>query len=835
MAYNLRLYSEFTDYEGDTWRINIYQDNYGGASASFTLGADGFVLRYEGDNQSRYQPIIGSSLEIPFTETAAAHTNFINALATSEEGEITVGVFRDPDGANTLYWGGVLLPEQCIFLDEAMPRRTSLKAVDDLGNLTTILYNNGGTGYGDDASVATHLITALSWVRHSHLWGSSTVMLKYANDFYSVDDVGTNYLHTTKVHHNSFYNPDEDGVNQFLPIYTVLETFATTFNARIFQANGVYWFLPIGAYQNSTAVDFYTVTKAGTVSGSPSTLDTVYEVEVDGKKLRGYEHSYLPPLYKVLRTQNYSGNVPRVFDNLHTKTDFGTTITDADFDYAANSVFKLSGTLRVTQPGDNTTTGNTRLRRFRLRFTLKVGDYYLKRVATFSGAASDFHTEVGSVLTYTPHTYGAVSWELTASTYEVITPVYDLNRGLTGDTTMVLPLDIITPDLTATSNSIDLSVAIANVSNTGAITSVTNPNTNYSIQLLRVDQVEEDATNGDEVIYSATGLDSSRVEYEQAKVYVGDAVAANSKGVLLIDTGSSLIPSGGWQSLNYSGTGIGIHLLGVREVLGGQRTHTKVQRGTFYGGIVEMYHTLDDDSNYFLPFSLTFYANIRQTEVESFFVARDLTDITSDDSGRKNINPPVDGYPGTPDSGLLHSFTQAMANAEQVGEDLDDLDATVSGISTRLELLYETFRPKGDDYVKTTVTYQNDKIDGGTIELDAQSVALISGTGNSLVSISEASPGEFRIDLQDDTTPTPLSVNIAYATADAGKGGLFGLGTETPLQRLHVVGNARVDGNIIVSGTVDGVDVSALKTTVDGLTGGSDTDGPKFWAFYLAD
>jgi hypothetical protein len=133
------------------------------------------------------------------------------------------------------------------------------------------------------------------------------------------------------------------------------------------------------------------------------------------------------------------------------------------------------------------------------------------------------------------------------------------------------------------------------------------------------------------------------------------------------------------------------------------------------------------------------------------------------------------------------------------------------------------------------VTYQNDKIDGGTIELDTNSVALISGTRNSLVSISEASPGEFRIDLQDDTTPTPLSVNIAYATADASKGGLFGLGTETPLQRLHVVGNARVDGNIIVSGTVDGVDISALKTTVDGLTGGSDTDGPKFWAFYLAD
>ena len=809
MAYNLRLYSEFTDYEGDTWRINIYQDNYGGSSSAFVLGADGFVLRYEGDNQSRYQPIIGSSVEIPFTETLSAHTNFIGALATAEEGEFTVGIFRDPDGANTLYWGGVLLPEQCVFLDEAMPRRTSLKAVDDLGNLTTILYNNAGTGYGDDATVAAHLITALSWVRHSHLWTSSTVMLKYANDFYSVDDVGTNALTAAKVHHNSFYNPDDEGTNQFLPIYTILETFATTFNARLFQANGTYWFLPIGAYQNSTAVDFYTVTKAGTVSGSPTTLDSVYEVEVDGKKLRGYEHTYLPPLYKVLRTQNYSGNIPRIFRNL-TVANFTTTLTDADFDYAANSVFRISGTLRVTQPGDNTTTGNTRLRRFRLRLTLKVGDYYLKRVATFSGAASDFHTQVGTVLTYTPHTYGATSWELTASTYDIITPTYDINRGLTGDTTLVMPLNFLTPELTADSNSIESTMAIANVSNTGAITSVTNPNTNYTIQLYRLDQVEEDATNGDLVTYSATGLDSSRVEYEQAQVWVGDGVSLNSLGVIRIDTGSSLDPSTGWQSLNYSGTGIGIHLLGVREVLGGQRTHTKVQRGTFKGGIVEMFHTLDDDGSYYLPFNLTFYANARQTEVESFFIGRDLTDITSDESGRKNINPPVDGYPGSPDSGLMHSFTQAMANAEQVGEDLDDLDATVTGISSKVELLFETFRPKGDDYVKTTITYENDKLDGGTIELDGNSVAMLSGTGNSVISLSESSPGEFRVDLQDDTTPTPLSINVMFATADKNKSGLVGLGTEAPEERLHVVGNAKVQGNIIVSGTVDGVDVATL-------------------------
>ena len=828
MAYNLRLYSEFQDYEGATWRINIYQNNYGGATAAFTVGSDGFVLRYEGDNQSRYQPIIGSSLEIPFNEEVTAHTNFLNALVTAEEGDVTVGVFKDPDGANTLYWGGVLLPDQCVLLDEPLPRRVTLKAVDDLGNLKSILYNNGGAGYGNYATVPAHLITALSWVRQSHLWTSSTVMLKYVDDFYSDDHVtASNYLNQTKVHHNSFYNPDEDGVNQFLPIYTILESFATAYNARIFQANGTYWFLPIGAYQDSTTVNFWTVTKAGTVSGTSTALDSVVEIGTDVVKLSGYEHSHLPPLHKVIRTQNYSGNIPRVFDALHTKTDFGTTLTDADFDYAANSVFRISGTLRVTQPGDNTTTGNTRLRRFRLRLTVKVGNYYLRRTATFAGTASDFHTQVGTVLTYTPHTYGTTTWSLTAGPYEIITPVYDLNRGLTGDQILVLPINVLTPDLTANSNSIDLSVAIANVSNTGAITSVTNPDTNYNIQLLRMDQVEEDATNGDEVSYTATGLDSSRVEYEQAKVYVGDAVSQNSKGVLMIDTGGSLIPSSGWLSLNHTVTPLGIHLLGVREVLGGQRVHTRIQRGTFCKGLVEMYHTLDDSGSYYMPFNLTFYANRREVEIESFFLARDLTDIAGDDSGRRNINPPVDGYPGSPDSGLLHNFTQAMANAGQVGVDVSDLN-------NKVELLYETFRPKGADYGKTTVTYQNDKIDGGTIELDPSGVNLLSGTGNSSISLAENSPGIFELNLQDDATPTAASVLALYATAAAGTP-YVGIGTRTPLEVLDIVGNVNVDGDIIINGLVDGVDVSALKTTVDGITGGSDINVAKFWAFYLAD
>jgi hypothetical protein len=87
--------------------------------------------------------------------------------------------------------------------------------------------------------------------------------------------------------------------------------------------------------------------------------------------------------------------------------------------------------------------------------------------------------------------------------------------------------------------------------------------------------------------------------------------------------------------------------------------------------------------------------------------------------------------------------------------------------------------------------------------------------------------------LQDDTTPTPNSVNCMQIDAASNKG-LIGINQPAPAEALDVVGNIKLQGNVIVSGTVDGVDVSALKTTVDGLSAGTG-DTSNFWAFYLAD
>ena len=54
-----RLYSEFSNDNGDVYRVSIYDTNaaWNPASAStFKLGGDGFVLKYSGNNEQQHQP-----------------------------------------------------------------------------------------------------------------------------------------------------------------------------------------------------------------------------------------------------------------------------------------------------------------------------------------------------------------------------------------------------------------------------------------------------------------------------------------------------------------------------------------------------------------------------------------------------------------------------------------------------------------------------------------------------------------------------------------------------------------------------------------------------------
>jgi len=76
----VRLRAEFSDILGEEWQLNIHDADYAGSIVDFNVGGDAYVLRYEGNNEDRHQPVIGSTLEFSIVENAAGITTFLDYL-----------------------------------------------------------------------------------------------------------------------------------------------------------------------------------------------------------------------------------------------------------------------------------------------------------------------------------------------------------------------------------------------------------------------------------------------------------------------------------------------------------------------------------------------------------------------------------------------------------------------------------------------------------------------------------------------------------------------------------------------------------------------------------
>ena len=160
-------------------------------------------------------------------------------------------------------------------------------------------------------------------------------------------------------------------------------------------------------------------------------------------------------------------------------------------------------------------------------------------------------------------------------------------------------------------------------------TLVNTSTADFQIVVLRADLLGNNAL-GDEVVFTATNSDTARGEIDQGLCLFGDGETQNADGVIRVIVGVNAVPVTQWQSLNYTGTGIGINRLGVQEILAGQRISTPIQRGTVYGSDLKMWQVLDDTAGDFALYSnFTFTARSIETELEAFLVARDASTVTT--------------------------------------------------------------------------------------------------------------------------------------------------------------------------------------------------------------
>jgi len=659
-----RFRGQFTDDIGQEWRVDVHDNTFSGSVETIPMATPGFTINWEGDgSEDKHTPIMGSRAQLFFLINEAADESLYTLLTSQDEGRFAVGIYQVSGGSATLWWCGTVLTDLIEIDDDYFPYPITITAADELGLMTEVDYDNDGTAYTDNISTIAHIHRALLKARHlSEFYSASDALLRYADDFSSADQTTGSSMTLHLMSSTTLYVPDGDGITRPFTCRELLESICLAYNARLFYAAGLFRFVPIGRFVYSQTSIPYNVLKYDGTAGTPIT-DTTLDIALSSSmhKTTGWTFIYDRPYRKVTRERYYYGNASVVYDNIHNVITEGT-LSDNDQTYYDGEVLKLEGTIRQTYAGDGTTTGTARIGRALVRVTFKVGTKYLKRNYTFSGTAYDFQMQPGDVLEYTPGVAGAVTWETTASTYDILLPRFDRNAGAAGWSEIAQEVAIVAPDLPEDLAGVDVTLTLSDVDEDGTLTSITTETT-YTCKVYALGVYKISDEQGDVVTYEATNT-KGRDILEQPAAYVGDAVGAESIGRIRVNDGTNAVDSNEWNSINNPTAGLSLHRLGVQEVAAAYNGITRGASGTIYGDTMHPGNLLADGSDYYAAKRIEFSANNRMTTVDLFLIASDNTGTTTGVSQAKNVLPPVDGggigegtptdqTSGDPDSALV--------------------------------------------------------------------------------------------------------------------------------------------------------------------------------------
>lgn len=688
----VRLTSTFNDEHGGRWKIDIHDSDYSSSASEFTVGGDGFTLSYDGKADDLLDPIIGSSLEFTFYEENNTHESALDIISTAEEGRFTVEITKDPDGSPAKYWVGVVLPEMVSRPDVYWPRPTTISATCDLGNLKNIDFNNDGTSYTGKESMRVILLECLRKVRTTTThWGTSTfdVFLSLCDGIYA-DNQSSTSLSNHRINQSLFRNPDDNGTPRYFSTYEVLKSIAITYNARIFLADGHFWFVPVSQYQNNAGnlVRFGYRRTGGSATVATSLTANVNQGSTF-KRLSGGRETHLPALKRVHRSMDTLAVHPIVADQ-DLDPYSTTTLTDDGRVYSEGQVLIVGGQFVYNwQDGHSGAVPSNlfdQIAAFEIRFTIKVGAKYLTRTATYN-ASTNYNATGNAILEYFLPEYGEDTWTTSAGYYPIVWGEFanlyapPVVRGDAFTFSFTIPEDL---------TGLELSVDIVGRDDQGNLFAAAidgDGTTAPVIQFLNMAVYYGGDQIPTQVEFRATSAKNSRHSIDQGTVLFGDTIGDVTLGELEVYTGSEWTTPDTWvvSGLEFetaASSGF-IHKVGVDEVLRMRLNPVKVWEADWRGSVdFHLWNTLFFDSTYWLPLSHKFEA---QTGTHSLVLWKVQRNNVADDTEIAEVDVVFNDDPrngkgagfGKPQTTLEGERLDRMRDVGATNGDLSDVQADV--------------------------------------------------------------------------------------------------------------------------------------------------------------
>mgnify|MGYP006225597003 CR=1 FL=1 len=143
MSRQKRFELSFKSDNGPYYKIEIF-DNDASSSVLHTpsIGADGFNLTYQTQDENRFVGLIPSEVQFDIFLTTIGEQSIVNDIKGSVYGQFDLAIYQSSDDVTyNLFWAGILLNDISPEQDLGTPIKVSLTAVDGLAPLKDIEFN----------------------------------------------------------------------------------------------------------------------------------------------------------------------------------------------------------------------------------------------------------------------------------------------------------------------------------------------------------------------------------------------------------------------------------------------------------------------------------------------------------------------------------------------------------------------------------------------------------------------------------------------------------------------------------------------------------------------
>ena len=608
----VRFYADFQNDVGIQYRINIYDNSFSLAATEVTAATPGFTLSYEGNNQEQYQPILPSKIDFTIYNEGGDFETWLNTTVPgAPEAQFPIEILTDPGAvAEAVFWRGVLLPEQTQQMDEPTPSAVNLTAADDINQLKETTVDDFATS----TQIIDYIYEALKLVRSYDLYDSDEVFIRYANDIEP-----TGYTAGDWIGDGVMYLPSIAGTQptEYYNAFEVLRSLAITYNARVFQAEGVWHFMPLNKFQQrADSVSFVTDLNQIDASGSAVTWSNYDRITwqsnmliSDGigfDKMAGNTIEYSRPIKRVTRERVTRGNEFLFQSNTGYTTLSATAndieLSDDDRLYYEESTHLITLNHNIDiAPVSSAPIDAGNFFTVVANFTIKFGDQY--------------YTDTG--------------WSGSAGTKSVVLGQYYKFYGFES----ISEVSVQVPELVDDEVGLDVTLNVV-VVGIGGSDQTGSLGTHNVLFILRVYPGDGTQGTGDNVTFASETTLGNQVTLEQKDVVTGNAGVDYAIGGTAIPTYSGAFSFGAvdmdsWESSVTTGP-YTIHRLGVREIMENTQLPHRIRQGGFYLQTMSMmwpYHLITDDSDDCVIHQLTYQANDSEVTVERFQLNRVTTNL----------------------------------------------------------------------------------------------------------------------------------------------------------------------------------------------------------------